>query len=96
MNNQKPCRISSLKPQAHQLRSRLLQLDLRVDTCEEKDRVDVSDIPSHFFSSDLEMVSPLPAVPDRRKKKIQLHPMVGVSVFSVCGEDIGHVLFSGC
>ena len=83
-------------PRLHQLRSRLLQLDLRVDTCEEKDRVDLSDIPGHFFSSDLELVSPLPAVPDRRKRKIQLHPMVRVSVFSVCGEDIGHMLFSGC
>ena len=83
-------------PRLHQLRSRLLQLDLREDTCEEKDRVDVSDIPSHFFSSDLELVSPLPAVPDRRKRKIQLHPMVRVSVFRDCGEDSDHRLFLGC
>ena len=67
-----------------------------MDTCEEKDRVDVIDILGYFFSSDLELVSPLPAVPDRRKRKIQLHPMVRVSVFSVCGEDIVHMLFSGC
>ena len=66
-----------------------------MDTCEEKDRVDVSDIPSHFFSSDLELVSPLPAVPDRRKRKIQLHPMVRVSVFRDCGEDTDHRCFQG-
>ena len=83
-------------PRLHQLRSRLLQLDLRVDTCDEKDRVYVSDIPGHFFSSDLELVSPLPAVPDRRKRKIQLNFMVRVSVFRDCGEDTGHMLFSGC
>jgi hypothetical protein len=96
MNNQKPCRISSLKPQAHQLRSRLLQLDLRVDTCEKKDRVDVIDILGYFLSSDLELVSLLPAVPDRRKRKIQLNFMVRVSVLRHCGEDIGHMWFSGC
>ena len=78
------------------LRSRLLQVDLRVDTYVEKGRIYVSDIPGHFFSSDLELVSPLPAVPDRRKRKIQLHFMVRVSVFRDSGEDIGHVWFSGC
>jgi hypothetical protein len=69
MSNQKPCRISSLKPQAHELRSRLLQLDLRVDTCVEKGRIYVSDIAGHFFSLDLELVIPLTVVPDRRKRK---------------------------
>ena len=64
-----------------------------MDTCEEKDRVDVSDIPSHFFSSDLELVSPLPAVPDRRKRKIQLHPMVRISVVRDCVE---RTLIIGC
>jgi hypothetical protein len=58
--------------------------------------VDVIDILGHFLSSDLELVSPLPAVPDRRKRKIQLHFMVRVSVFRDSGEDIGHVWFSGC
>ena len=65
-----------------------------MDTCEEKDRVDVIDILGYFLSSDLELVSPLPAVPDRRKRKIQLHSMVRVSVFSDCGEDTDHGLFS--
>ena len=67
-----------------------------MDTYGEKVIVDVIVTSGPVSTSDLELVSPLPAVPDRRKRKIQLHPMVGVSVFSVCGEDIGHVLFSGC
>ena len=67
-----------------------------MDTCEEKDRVDLSDIPGHFSTSDLEMVSPLPAVTDRRKRKTQLHPMVIVSVFRDCGKDTEHRLFTGC
>ena len=40
-----------------------------------------------IFSSDLEPVSPLPAVTDRRKRKKQLHPKVRVSVFRDCGEE---------
>ena len=83
-------------PRLHQLRSRLLQLDLAMDTYGEKVIVDVIVTSGPVSTSDLELVSPLPAVPDRRKRKIQLHPMVRVSVFSVCGEDIGHMLFSGC
>ena len=83
-------------PRLHQLRSRLLQLDLAMDTYGEKVIVDVIVTSGPVSTSDLELVSPLPAVPDRRKRKIQLHSMVRVSVFSVCGEDIGHMLFSGC
>jgi hypothetical protein len=71
-------------------------LDLRVDTFEEKGRVYISDIPGHFSSSELELLSPLPAVPDRRKRKTQLHPMVIVSVFRDCGEDTDHMWFTGC
>jgi hypothetical protein len=67
-----------------------------VDTCEEKGRVYVSDIPGHFSSSELELVSPLPVVTDRIKIKTQLHSMVRVIVFRDCGEDIGHMWFSGC
>ena len=67
-----------------------------MDTYGKKGTVDVIITSDPVSTSDLELVSPLPAVPDRRKRKIQLHPMVRVSVFSVCGEDIGHVLFSGC
>ena len=67
-----------------------------MDTYGEKGIVDIIVTSGPVSTSDLELVSPLPAVPDRRKRKIQLHPMVRVSVFSVCGEDIGHVLFSGC
>ena len=40
-----------------------------------------------IFSSDLELVSPLPAVTDRKKRKKQVHPMVRVSVFRNCGEE---------
>jgi hypothetical protein len=78
------------------LRSRLLQVDLRVDTYVEKGRIYVSDIPGHFFSSDLELVIPLPVVPDRRKRKFQLHSMFRDRVFRDCGEDVGHMWFSGC
>jgi hypothetical protein len=52
-------------------------VDLRVDTCVEKGRIYVSDIPGHFFSSDLELVVPLPVVPDRRKRKFQPAPFYG-------------------
>jgi hypothetical protein len=58
--------------------------------------VDVIITSGPVSTSDLELVSPLPAVPDRRKRKIQLHPMVRVSVFRNCGEDTDHRLFSGC
>ena len=67
-----------------------------MDTYGKKDTVDDIVITGPVSISDLELVSPLPAVTDRRKRKIQLHPMVRVSVFSVCGEDIVHMLFSGC
>ena len=60
------------------------------------DRVDLSDIPGNFSTSDLEMVSPLPAVTDRRKRKTQINSMVRVSVFRDCGEDTDHALFLGC
>jgi hypothetical protein len=67
-----------------------------VDSCGEKGRVYISDIPGHLSSSDLELASLLPAVPDRRKRKTQIHSMVRVSVFRDCGEDTDHGLFSVC
>lgn len=48
------------------------------------------------FSSNLEIVSPLPAVMDRRKGKTKLHSMVRVRVFRDRGEDTDHRLFSVC
>jgi hypothetical protein len=83
-------------PRLYQLRSRLLQLDLRVDAWGEKYRVEVIVTSGPVSTSDLELVSPLPAVPDRMKRKIQIHSMVRVSVFRDCEEDIDHRLFSWC
>jgi hypothetical protein len=74
-------------PRLYQLRSRLLQLELRVDTWGEKVRVDVIVTSGPVSTSDFELVGPLPAVPDRRKRNIQLHSMVRVSVFRDFGED---------
>jgi hypothetical protein len=71
-------------------------VDFRVDTCVEKGRIYVSDIQGHFFSSDLELVIPLPVVPERRKRKFQLHSLVRDSVLKDCGEGTDHMLFSGC
>ena len=64
-----------------------------MDTYGKKDTVDDIVITGPVSISDLELVSPLPAVTDRRKRKIQLHPMVRVSVFRDCGE---RTLIIGC
>jgi hypothetical protein len=64
-----------------------------VDTCGENGIVDVIITSDPVSTSDLELVSPLPAVPDRRKKKIQLHPMVRISVVRDCVE---RTLIIGC
>jgi len=71
------------RPSLHQLSSRM-QLGLGMDTCVEKGRVDVILTSGPVSSSDLEMVSPLPAVTDRRKRKTQLHSMVRGNVFRDC------------
>jgi hypothetical protein len=47
-----------------------------VDSCGEKCTVDDFVITGPVFISDFELVSPLPAVNDRRKRKTQLHSMV--------------------
>jgi len=73
-----------------------MQLGLGMDTCVEKDRVDVILTSCPVSSSELEMVSPLPAVTERRKRKTQLHSMFRISVFRDCGEDTDHRLFSEC
>ena len=64
-----------------------------MDTYGEKVIVDVIVTSGPVSNSDLELVSPLPAVPDRRKRKIQLHPMVRVSVVRDCVE---RTLIIGC
>ena len=61
-----------------------------MDTYGKKDTVDDIVITGPVSISDLELVSPLPAVTDRRKRKILLNPMVRVSVFRDCGEDTDH------
>ena len=64
-----------------------------MDTYGEKVIVDVIVTSGPVSNSDLELVSPLPAVIDRRKRKIRLHPMVRVSVVRDCVE---RTLIIGC
>ena len=80
-------------PRPCQLRPRLLELNLWVDTCGENSRVDVIVTSDPVSSPDLELVSPLPEVTDRIKGSIQLHSMIRVNVFSDCEEDTDHMRF---
>jgi hypothetical protein len=63
-------------PRPCQLRPRLLELNLWVDTCGENSRVDVIVTSDPVSSSDSELVSSLPAVTDIIKGSIQFHSMI--------------------
>ena len=74
-------------PRLLQFSSRLLQLDLRVNGCGEKCKVDIIVIRVHVWTSGLELRSPLPVDAANRKTIIQLQIMMRSRVFSDCRKN---------
>lgn len=78
-------------PRLLQLSPRLLQLDLWVDCCGKKGKVNIIVIRVHVWTSRLELGSPLPVDAANRKRIIQLWIMMMSRVFSDCRKNTDYI-----